>query len=201
MNTEINNTEATEDLVIKDGVVEKIFNNGSEVVIPDGVREIGEYAAYLCKEIKTVIIPYSVKKIGEYAFCGCEDLEYASIPNSVESIGSGILFGTALYNNLQNWDHDVLYVDNHLVDTRNTVSGIYEIKKGTLTIAESAFMGCKQLTGIVIPDGVRRIEAFSFDGCSSLRSVTLPDSIEYISDYAFVHCKALNPEPSVQKKG
>ena len=201
MNTEKSKYETNDNFLIEDGVLKKIFNNESEVIIPDGVREIGEYAACLCKEIKTVIIPDSVRKIGEYAFCSCENLEYISIPDSVESIGSGILFATALYYDPNNWDRSVLYVDNHLVDTRNTVSGDYEIKKGTLTIAESAFMGCKQLTGVIFPDGVKRIEAFTFDGCSSLRSVTLPDSIEYISDCAFSGCKALNSKPFVKKKG
>ena len=187
--------------VIKDGVVEKIFDNEDSIIIPDGIREIDEYAAYECSKIKTVIIPDSVKKIGEYAFCDCRNLEFITIPDSVELIGAGIIFGTALYNDPQKWDRDVLYVDNHIIDARNTISGDYEIKKGTLTIAESAFMGCTQMTGVVIPDGVKRIEAFTFHGCSSLRSVMLPDSIEYISDYAFLRCKALNPKPSVKKKG
>ena len=200
MNAEKNKYVA-KNFVIKDDVVEKIFDKYTSVVIPPGIKEIDEYAAYECSKIKTVIIPDSVKKIGDYAFCDCRNLEFITIPDSVESIGAGILFGTALYNDPQNWDRGVLYVDNHLVDTRNTVSGIYEIKKGTLTIAEGAFMGCAQLTGIVIPDGVKRIEAFTFHGCSSLCSVTLPDSIEYISDYAFLRCKALDSKPSVPKKG
>lgn len=201
MITEENKSKATDNYVIKDGILEKIFNNEAKVIIPNGIKEIDEYAAYECSKIKTVIIPDSVKKISDYAFCDCRNLEFISIPDSVVSIGSGIIFGTALYNDPQNWDRGVLYVDNHLVDTRNTVSGDYEIKKGTLTIAEGAFMGCTQLTGIVIPDGVKRIEAFTFDSCSSLRSVVLPDSIEYISDYAFLRCKALDPKPSVSKKG
>lgn len=62
-------------------------------------------------------------------------------------------------------------------------------------------MGCVQLTGIVIPNTVKRIEAFVFDGCSSLGSVKLPDNIKYISDYAFKRCKALNPVPFLTKKG
>lgn len=201
MNTEQNKCKTTGNLVIEDGVLKKIINNETSIVIPDGIREISDYAAYECSEIKSVIIPNSVKKIGEYAFCSCKNLEYISIPDSVESIGSGILFGTKLYNDPQKWEHDVLYVDNHLVDSRNTLSGNYEIRKGTLTIAENAFMGCVQLTGIVIPNTVKRIEAFVFDGCSSLGSVKLPDNIKYISDYAFKRCKALNPVPFLTKKG
>ena len=201
MNTEKGKHETTENFLIEDGVLKKIYNNEAEVIIPDGIKEIDEFAAYICSEIKTVVIPKSVKKIGDYAFCGCKNLEFISIPDSIESIGSGILFGTALYNDPKKWDHDVFCVDNHLLDTRHTLSGDYEIRIGTLTVAESSFSGCKQLTGIVIPDGVKRIEAFTFDGCSSLRSVTLPDSIEYISDFAFSGCKALNPKPSVKKKG
>ena len=192
--------EATDNFVIEDGVLKKVFDNEEEIVIPEGVKEIDEYAAYRCVNIKKVIIPDGVGKIGEYAFCGCRALEYIVIPDSVESIGSGILFGTALYSDPQNWDRGVMYVGNHLTDTKNTVSGCYEIRKGTLTIAESAFTGCRQLTGIVIPNGVRRIGDFTFEGCSSLRSVTLPDSVEYISDYAFLKCRSLGHVPSVKER-
>ena len=201
MNTEKNKCKATGNFVIEDGVLKKIINNEASIVIPDGIREISDHAAYECSEIKSVIIPNSVKRIGEYAFCSCKNLEYISIPDSVESIGAGILFQTKLYNDPQKWEHDVLYVDNHLVDARNTISGNYKIKGGCLTIAENAFMGCTHLTGIVIPNTIKRIEAFVFSGCSSLCSVILPDRIEYISDYAFSKCKALNPVPSLEKKG
>lgn len=199
MNIEQN--KGTDNLVIENGVLKKIKSTEASIIIPDGIREISDYAAYECTEIKTVIIPNSVKKIGEYAFCSCKNLECVSIPDSVEFIGSGILFGTKLYNNPQNWKQDVLYVDNHLADTRNTLSGNYKIKEGTLTIAKESFVRCVQLTGIVIPNTVKRIEAFVFHGCSSLCSVKLPDNIEYISDYAFKRCKAPNPVPFLTKKG
>ena len=41
-------------------------------------------------------------------------------------------------------------------------------------IKESAFIGCRSLTSIVVPDSVTSIGKGAFSGCSSLESITLP---------------------------
>ena len=46
---------------IKDGVA----------IIPDTVKEIGDYAFFRCEHLTSVVIPNSVTSIGEYAFFGC----------------------------------------------------------------------------------------------------------------------------------
>lgn len=176
--------------VIENGVLKKYRGNGGQVVIPDGVTEIGEYSFYKSNVITTVVVPDSVEVIGEYAFCSCTNLERINVPDCVKKIGSGIVYGTKIYKDSANWEGDVLYLGHHLLETKD-ISGEYEIKEGTLTIAETTFCSCAGLTGIKIPDSIRRIEAFTFCRCPSLRKVVLPESIEYVSEYAFKDCKSL----------
>ena len=67
-----------------------------------------------------------------------------------------------------------------------------EIKGKKVTgIGEMAFMGCKNLKSIIIPEGVEWISNHAFAGCSGLKSITMPDSITSISDAAFVGCSGL----------
>lgn len=98
---------------IEDGVLWdfKCDNVQGNIVIPHGVKVIGEAAfahcpslfrvtipgtveriereAFLdCPELVWVLIPYSVKYIGPYAFADCRKLNNVSIPESVTEINS-----------------------------------------------------------------------------------------------------------------
>ena len=58
-----------------------------DLVIPDSVTEIKDYAFYGCTGLTSVTIPDSVTSIGDYAFYGCTGLTSVTIGNSVTSIG------------------------------------------------------------------------------------------------------------------
>ena len=67
-----------------------LYINGNEItnlVIPNSVTSIGDYAFYGCSGLSSVTIPNSVTSIGDYAFRGCSGLTSITIPNSVTSIG------------------------------------------------------------------------------------------------------------------
>ncbi len=59
-----------------------------EVVIPDGITKISEYA-FEGSSIRSVSIPSSVTQIGAYAFANCPYLANVTIPNSVTVINYG----------------------------------------------------------------------------------------------------------------
>lgn len=61
------------------------FNDSPKAVIPDGVREIGDYAFYKSK-ITDVKIPKSVKTIGKEAFADCM-LKEVDLPEGLQTIG------------------------------------------------------------------------------------------------------------------
>ena len=52
----------------------------TEVIIPDGVTEIGNSAFRCCGNLRKVVIPKSVTEIGKYAFAVCYDLEEVTLP-------------------------------------------------------------------------------------------------------------------------
>ena len=60
----------------------------TELVIPNGVTSIKNYAFFNCKGLTSITIPNSLTSIGGSAFYGCTALTSITIPNSVTSIGN-----------------------------------------------------------------------------------------------------------------
>ena len=123
-------------------------------------------------------------------------------------------------------ENDVLYIGNHLIEAKDTISGAYTIKEGTKTIAGSAFEDCTGLTSITIPNSVTSIgnSAFSdcygltsikfaenskltsiggcaFRDCTGLTSIDIPNSVTSIGKWAFDYCTGLTSVTFINKSG
>lgn len=183
----------------------------SRITIPSSVTEIGAGAFSNCRGLQSITIPNGVTEIGQYAFSGCTGLASASIPGSVTKIGDGAFSRcTALtpgnisindnvtgigvdvfseikdYNNASNWTNGALYIGNHLVAAKDTISGAYVIEAKAKTIADKAFYNCSKMTSLTVPSGVKSIGISAFDSCSTLASVTINGSnLISIGDRAF----------------
>ena len=85
--------------VTYDGTTYKVYGIGqgtfdhctdlTEVVLPNGLWIIWEYAFNCCTSLTSVNIPNTVVIIGSNAFAGCSSLSSLEIPNSVTSIQQG----------------------------------------------------------------------------------------------------------------
>ncbi|MCQ2608962.1 MAG: leucine-rich repeat protein [Bacteroidales bacterium] len=60
-----------------------------------------------------------------------------------------------------------------------------------VSIDESAFSSCDELTSVTISEGVIDIWDFAFEECSNLTTVVLPASVEYLGEGVFTGCKKL----------
>ena len=82
---EMKNWEYNEEGLWRNTQYEGIINN---VIIEEGITNIGEYAFSGCSNLTNIHIPDSVTSIGNNAFFGCSRLESIEIPEGVTNIGN-----------------------------------------------------------------------------------------------------------------
>ena len=161
------------------------------ISIPNNVTNIGTYAFYNCSSLTSITIPNSVTSIGMYVFCNCTSLISITIPNNVTNIEKNAFYNSGIYNDRLNWNNNVLYISNCLIEADGSISGDYTIANHTQLIANAAFSKCSALISISLPNSIMSIGDDTFSGCSALTSISLPDSIMSIGDNAFSGCSAL----------
>ena len=161
----------------------------TDLVIPDGVTTIGNYAFYDCSTLTKVTISDSVTTIGDSAFADCTSLTNVTIGDSVTTIGSLAFWGCSSLTSIT--------IPNN-VNTIGTkaflsCSGLTSLTlgNGLTSIGESAFRNCKSLTNVNISDRVTTIGEGAFAYCSSLTSVTIPDNLATIGSNVFCNCTNL----------
>lgn len=166
------------DFVIENGVLTKCLENNTNVVIPEGVTTIGDYAFDDCTNLTSITIPESVIVIFENAFYDCDSLSRIEISDHNPRFKSEdcCIFnkkGTQLY-----------YM--HLRQNDLTVSA-----PAVSTIKTNA-ISSDYLQKITIPEGVTKIEKYAIWG-SDLELIILPKSLEKISkdsvsgEYVVIH--------------
>jgi hypothetical protein len=62
------------------------------------------------------------------------------------------------------------------------------LPEGIRSIGDYAFYGCISLGGINLPEGLCSIGSEAFSGCASIKDFRFPESITSIGDFTFAHC-------------
>lgn len=201
----------TTDFAVNGEVLTAYLGSESKVIIPEGVKVIGE-GAFMGTPVTDVTVPEGVTEIEKRAFWGCELLTEISLPEALRSIGDnafrncgslmevvipdGVAFvGEAAFRDCEQMERAIL--PDTLEELRAStfseclrLTGIHLPAK-LRRIGVSCFRGCVSLTEIVIPEGVRDLDDSTFMSCTSLRSVNLPEGLNSIGRQCFSQCGRL----------
>lgn len=126
-----------------------------ELILPDTLEYIGEYAFANCTAMNTIIIPASVTYIGEGAFYGCSSLDYIYFKENIKIsyIPAYFCQGGALKG------VGVAYDDGTF-----TESSIITFPDSITTISNNAFTNCSSLGYTIYTNNVTSIGDYAFYG-------------------------------------
>ena len=163
----------------------------SSIVIPNSVKSLGHDAFENCTSLSSVIIMSGVTSIGADAFYGCSSLSNITIPDSVTEIYDGAFSKTKWFDNQSD---GVVYAGKVAYTYKGDMPKNTKIllRQDTKSISRYAFSDCTNLTDIVIPNSVNRIDVGTFWRCTSLKSITIPNSVISIGSKAFSDCTNLS---------
>ena len=157
------------------------------LIIPNTITSIGNYAFYRARFTGSLVIPNSVTSIGEYAFSECVSFSSISIPNTITTIENNTFEGCTGITSFT--------IPNSVTSIEwaafGGCTGLTSVTIPNSVISLSGFGGCTGLTSITIPNSVTSIGNYAFFGCSSLAMVTIPNSVTSIGDYTFSGCGSL----------
>lgn len=177
-----------------------------DFTIPSSVTTLMYGAFHSCNNIESVTIPSSVTKIYDGAFENCKSLKSVFIPSSVTFIGNRAF---AFFNGVFTVDtqnptftalEGVLFNkdQSELLQCPVAKTGTYTIPSTVLKLRPDAFIGCVNISSIVIPPFIKDLSDILID-CYGLTSIysQLPLPIQ-LSESAFyavdkVECKLYVP--------
>ena len=153
-------------VIVGGGILLKYNGKGGDVVIPDGVKIIGECAFDKNDAVRSIVMSKSVEKIGKSAFGNCSILQKAVLSDNISVIEERAFENCVMLSEI-------------------------ELPQKLGVISEYCFSGCSSLTFIKVPDSVKKIERYAFSECIRLENADIGTGVEKIEDHVFDNCTNL----------
>lgn len=164
------------------------------LVIPEGVTEIGFKACSNSKILKTVTLPSTLETISSHAFSGCPKLNNVKILNSCH-ISYGAFSECKTLSNIE-LPEELTYEQFDFLNETSVINlnhNLFTIEDGIVYSKDKKkILGYTKVPeNLVIQEGVKSIERRAFEDCD-IKSVTFPLSVKNIDTNAFEDCKNLS---------
>ena len=192
---------ASNDYVIKNGVLTAYKGNGGDVVIPEGVTEIAS-EVFRFKCITSLTFPSTLKVIGAGAFSGVEGLDSITVPASVQKIGNGAFRGNTNGQlkeiKVESGSKYFKSVNGVLLSKNGKSLLCYPVGKkdasytipGTVQVITTEAFANTAVKALVIPASVKTIESYAFY-VSCLQELTIPATVKKFHITAIDTCRYL----------
>ena len=169
------------DFVIKNGVLEEYHGSGGDVVIPDGVKEFGNFPVF-CDFWEPFRLTLADGMTASFDNLLSQGIVSLNVPAGVKFTCSACGPNhSSFYALLEEINVDP---GNPHCSSENGI--LFDKEKTVLYACPAAHKGA-----VVIPETVKVIAPHAFDGCKLLKEIVIPASVTEIGERAFMDCKAL----------
>ena len=159
-------------------------NTITEIVIPEGVTDIQQYAFAGLTALEKVTLPSTLNRIGMGAFYGCTSLKEINLEH-VQFVNKEAFRGTALTS--VSLDSMAAIGDYAFADSD---IGYLDLPASCRSLGMGAFYGCDSLTDVRIGASRIKIGSYVFAECPLLVTVDINASV--IASYAFYNSVRLS---------
>lgn len=128
---------------------EKWASSITSVVIPEGIKNISEYAFLDCSGITSIHLPSSVTALGTGAFSGCSSLQEIHLPPRLAKVGNSMFVGCASLVSAE--------LPEGFDDMRATFSGCKSLESVSISaeaklLSYDTFFNCEKLKNVIISE-------------------------------------------------
>ena len=183
---------------IDDGVLSEYIGHDKDLIIPEGVIELGCRALGYKREFNSITIPSTLVKIYHtpLEFCKVKEINVAE-DNPKYYTKDGCLIdketGTLVWAYATNTipcDNTIHKIGPYAFYGRKDLERI-EIPDNIAEVGSYAFLHCSNLKTVTFFNANCTIGAGCFSNCTLLSMVKLPELLSEICNYTFAECKAL----------
>lgn len=151
-----------------------------DVVIPEGVKTIGEFAFEGAVSMSSISLPSTLTSIGDGAFCKCTSITKIFLPENLKEVGYNPFMYCSALTSIKLHEYNPNFVckkgylmspDRKTIISAMAVKGDVEIPSSVKTINEYAFCGNLSVTSISLNPKLKTLGQGSFYGCRNLSFV------------------------------
>ena len=171
------------------GVYAFSYSSVSEVILPDGLGSIAQYAFRGSTGLESIVIPGTVQRLGQRAFSECSALREFTVEEGVTKIESTVLYDCPALER-------VVFPDS-LTEMGTYVCGEcpalwdVDLGDGLAMLPRGTFSNCKSLTSITLPRPMIDIEDLAFEYCTNLRAIYAAGASPAATSNIFYGCDTL----------
>ena len=184
----------------------------TELVIPESVTFIDDYALRYCTKLESVTLPSHMTELPDQLLAYCDALTTVELPEGLTSLGTECFYRSTGLTHIT-IPAGITAVDEY---TFYYCSNLEEITfEGTVTsVGKGAFEGAAALTSfpftdaiteigyrafaesglsgeLVLPAGLTAVSEAAFSECVGITSISFPESVEKIDFQAFYGCTGI----------
>jgi len=165
----------------------------SSVILPEGLKAIGEYA-FRGTTIRKMHVPSTVTTIGQRAFESTPLVYLTFADNSQMNVINYYAFNNC--TNLQSVDFgnnsQLTTIGERAFASCTALKNIdFGENSSLLTIGRGAFAWCYSLQTVQLPNTVTEVSYGAFQSCTSMKSIVFSDAMTVINDHVCYGCTAL----------